>query len=378
MGKSVVSIVLNDFTHDSRVLKECRSLLKAGYKVRVAAMYSPGLSELENQDGLEVRRLKISTQKLPNNVFFSGIKYLQLLWIMYRYAKSADIYHCNDIEALPIGVFAKWMGKNKKVVYDAHEYESEKAGIWGFRKKLIIIFERFFIRYADQIITVGNKIAEEYQKLYNIKKPTVVMNCPVLNEEAYDRTILRTKLSINKDKILLIVQGTLTPDRGIQETLDAFIKVNRDDMALVFMGYGSMKQQIEDFALKHANIYFMPSVAPEVVVSYTSSADVGLTFIENNSLSYYYSLPNKFFEYIHADLAIISWPLFEIEQIINTEKIGVVTKDFSSESIETVLSTLTKEKILEYKLNVKKLKYTFNWKVQEDRLLDIYKYLYNE
>ncbi|RUA32081.1 MAG: hypothetical protein DSY76_00810, partial [Bacteroidetes bacterium] len=234
--KKVVSIVLNDFTHDSRVLKECRSLMGAGFHVRVAAMFSPGLSELENMDGLEVKRLRISTRNLPNNVFFSGVKYLQLLWKMYQYSKDADIFHCNDIEALPIGVFAKWMGRNKKVVYDAHEYEREKSGIWGFRKKLIALFEGFFIRFVDKTITVGNKIADEYAKIYDIEKPVVVMNCPVLKEIPKEESLLRKEFSIPNDQILLIVQGTLTPDRGIQETLDAFVNVNRDDMALVFMG----------------------------------------------------------------------------------------------------------------------------------------------
>ncbi len=375
--RSVVSIVLNDFTHDSRVLKECRSLIGAGYQVRVAAMYSPGLAEKENKDGLEIRRYQISAQKLSKGLFFSGIKYLQLLWKIYRDNREADIYHCNDIEALPIGVFAKWMGKNKRVVYDAHEYESEKSGVWGFRKKLLFVFERFFIKFADQTITVGDKIAEEYARIYNIAKPTVVMNCPVLSKASYDKSLLRKQFSIDADKILLIVQGGLTADRGIQETLDAFVNVNRNDMALVFMGYGSMEEQIKSYATDNNNIFFMPSVPPEVVVSYTASADVGLTFIENSSLSYYYSLPNKFFEYIHADLAIISWPLFEIKKIIEKENIGLITDEFSTESIEKALRTLNKVQIEEYRNNVINLKNQFNWSIQEQRLLDVYKILYN-
>ncbi len=375
MNKRVVSIVLNDFTHDSRVLKECHSLMSGGYKVRVAAMHTVGLPEKEVVDGLEVRRYSISTQQLSKGIFFSAVKYVHLLWKILQDNKDVDIYHCNDIEALPIGVFAKWLGKNKKVVYDAHEYESEKAGVSGFRKKLLFIFERFFIKYANQVITVGDKIADEYARIYSIVKPAVVMNCPVLKNKEYNRSILRKQFSIADETILMIVQGTLTPDRGIQETLDAFINANRDDMALVFMGYGSMEPIIKKYAAKQSNIYFMDSVPPEVVVSYTASADVGLAFIENNNLSYYYSLPNKFFEYIHADLAIISWPLFEIKQIIENEKIGLITEDFSTESIEKALLSLNHEKLLRFKNNVKKLKNKYNWQQQEKILLNVYKKL---
>jgi glycosyltransferase involved in cell wall biosynthesis len=377
MKKSVVSIVLNDFTHDSRVLKECVSLKDAGYSVRVAAMHSVGLAEREIVNEIDVRRYPISLQRLSNGLFFSSLKYLQLLWRIYRDNRNIDIYHCNDIEALPIGVFAKWMGRNKRVVYDAHEYESEKSGVWGFRKKLIFIFERFFIKYADSTITVGDKIAEEYARIYKITKPTVVMNCPILVEKDYNRSLLRKQFSIDNDRIILMVQGTLTPDRGIQETLDAFVKVNRKDMALIFMGYGSMEEQIKKFASKYENIFFMPSVAPDVVVNYTASADVGLTFIENNSLSYYYSLPNKFFEYIHADLAIVSWPLSEIKKIVEENNIGIITQDFTSEAIQTILEKLNKEEINIYKSNMNNLKYKFNWQQQELVLVSVYKDLYN-
>ena len=374
--KKVVSIVLNDFTHDSRVLKECNSLLANTYQVRVAAMHSSGLAEKENKDGLEIRRYPISTQKLSNGLIFSGIKYIHLLWKIYRDNRDADIFHCNDIEALPIGVFAKWMGRGKKVVYDAHEYESEKGGVSSFRKKILFIFERFFIKYADKVITVGEQIGIEYSKLFNIEKPAIVMNCPVLSPKTFDKTLLRKHFAIEDDKVLLILQGVLTADRGIQEILDAFVNVNRSDMALVFMGYGSMADQVKTYAAIHSNIFFMPPVPPEMVVNYTASADLGLIFTENSCLSHYYSMPNKFFEYIHADLAILSWPLYEIKKIVEVNKIGIITQDFTTDAIQSVLEKLNKDDIKKYKENIKNLKYKYNWQAQELILLDVYKSLY--
>jgi glycosyltransferase involved in cell wall biosynthesis len=374
--KKVASIVLNDFRHDSRVLKECRTLINAGYEMAVIAMYADDLPLLETKDGLQVYRVPIATQKLPGNIFFSAVKYIHLLWKMYRIARRYDILHCNDIEALPIGVFTKWLGRSKKVVYDAHEYESEKSGVSGFRKKLLFWFERFFIRHADRVLTVGEQIALEYRRLYNIEKPAVVMNCPVLQERKTNTSLLREKLNIPAEQeLILISQGTLTPDRGINETLDAFMESNRMDMALVFMGYGSLTEKIKQLASERDNIYYMPPVRPEDVVDYTSSADVGLTFIENICLSYYYSLPNKFFEYIHAGLAIISWPSYEMKSIIEEANAGIVTDDFSKEAIVKVLKSLDKVKVEQYKKQSSKLKYKFSWQKQEAVLMEVYKYL---
>lgn len=374
--KKVVSIVLNDFTHDSRVLKECGSLIGAGYQVRVAAMHTIGLAEKENKDGLEVRRYQISAQKLSKGLFFSGIKYLQLLWKIYRDNRDADIYHCNDIEALPIGVIAKWMGKGKKVVYDAHEFESEKAGIGGVHKKLLLLFERFFIRYADRTITVGEQIAKEYQNIFNIEKPALVMNCPVLHEGVETEPLLRREFSINADKTILLSQGALSYDRGIKEMLEAFSNLDRTDLVLIFMGYGDMVDLIKSYSIKHLNIYYLPSVPPEKVLSYTASADVGLIFTQNICLNNYYSLPNKFFEYIHSGLGIIAWPLFEVEKIINKYDIGIITKDFSTASIESSLEMLNKKDIDRYKKNVTDLKYKYNWQQQEAVLLGVYNNLF--
>ena len=375
MMKKVVSIVLNDFTHDSRVLKECRTLISGGYEVRVAAMHSDGLPEKENLDGLEVRRYSISTQTLSKGIVFSAVKYIHLLWKMVRDNKDVDIYHCNDIEALPIGVIAKWIGKNKKVVYDAHEYESEKAGVGGLHKKLLLWFERFFIRYADQTITVGQKIAEEYQRIFKIRQPALVMNCPVLKENRDVKPLLRSELSIGEDKTILLSQGALSYDRGIKEMLEAFSSINRSDLVLVFMGYGDMVEIIKTAAVKYSNIYYLPSVPPDQVLSYTASADIGLLFTQNICLNNYYSLPNKFFEYIHAGIGIISWPLFEISKIVNKHNIGLITEDFSTVSIEKALLNLNKKTIEQYKDNVKGIKNEYNWQQQEKVLLNVYKNL---
>ncbi len=48
----VASIVLNDFQHDARVLKEARSLQKMGHEVTVVAMHAEGLPETEVIDNV--------------------------------------------------------------------------------------------------------------------------------------------------------------------------------------------------------------------------------------------------------------------------------------------------------------------------------------
>lgn len=89
------------------------------------------------------------------------------------------LVHCHDLNTLPIGVAIKlFFNKKVKVVYDAHEYETETVYLKGVERILAKAFERISIRKVDAVITVSESIASAYRKLYNIKKPFLVKNYP--------------------------------------------------------------------------------------------------------------------------------------------------------------------------------------------------------
>jgi glycosyltransferase involved in cell wall biosynthesis len=56
-NKKVCMCVFNNFTHDSRVLKEALSLYKIGYSVTVVARLDDNTSPIENIDGIRVKRI---------------------------------------------------------------------------------------------------------------------------------------------------------------------------------------------------------------------------------------------------------------------------------------------------------------------------------
>jgi len=57
--KKVISIVLNNFKNDSRVLKENISLQKAGYDVKVVALLEDDMDEFEVIQNVSVHRVKL-------------------------------------------------------------------------------------------------------------------------------------------------------------------------------------------------------------------------------------------------------------------------------------------------------------------------------
>ncbi|MBK2095860.1 glycosyltransferase, partial [Francisella philomiragia] len=154
--RKVVSIVLNHFTNDSRVLKENISLHKAGYKVAVVALYKEGLPEYESIDGIEVYRVKNwrSIQYLVNNILNFN-DYLVALKNVAKFVNdlSPDIVHCNDLNELVVGVAVKKFFDYKvKIVYDSHEYQTEQKSIFYSKRcvRIYRLFERYCIKYADK------------------------------------------------------------------------------------------------------------------------------------------------------------------------------------------------------------------------------------
>jgi glycosyltransferase involved in cell wall biosynthesis len=370
--KLVTLIVLNDFRNDSRVLKEAKSLLTNGYDARVLALHDSGLKEYESISGVPIRRVKLITKNLPKNYVFQFFKYVEFLTRAALDCRSSDIVHCNDLDALPVGCVIKFfLNRTIKIVYDAHELETEVNSLRGIAKRIAKFLERKLIFYADAVITVSDSIANQYVKNYSIEKPELVLNCPTYsNRPKQDR--FREFFGIRKDQLIFLYQGALGPSRGIELLIDSFIKLQNKDVVLIFMGFGEYRSLIMQKALLHPNIFFHEAVPPDVLLEYTSSADYGISFTEDSCLNNRYCLPNKVFEYLMAGIPLLVSNLVELRQLVEFNSIGIVAEENTVGGFMEAI-----KKAAEYDLNIfaKNLiasKRRFNWESQEKVLLNLY------
>ncbi|MBS9778875.1 MAG: glycosyltransferase family 4 protein, partial [Campylobacteraceae bacterium] len=236
--KTLISIVLNNFKNDSRVLKENISLKSFGFDPIVVALHEGDLAEFEDISGVAVHRIKLKSRSLPKYKFFQVVKYVEFVFQVIKSYKKNDIFHCNDLNALLSGFLIKtFFNKQAKVIYDAHEYETEVNGYGFVMKTLTKILEKNIIKCADKIITVSDAIADEYVRLYGIKKPYIVLNTPFY-KEIEKKDIFRKKFNIKKEQNIFLYQGRLSKGRGVEITLGAFEALKDDKCVVVFMGYG--------------------------------------------------------------------------------------------------------------------------------------------
>ncbi len=71
--KKIVSIVLNNFVNDNRVLRTAQSLSQAGYDVTVMALKRGNVPLYEERDGFRVKRIELKSDRFHTDKHFTII-----------------------------------------------------------------------------------------------------------------------------------------------------------------------------------------------------------------------------------------------------------------------------------------------------------------
>ncbi|HIC78472.1 MAG TPA: glycosyltransferase, partial [Sulfurovum sp.] len=196
-------------------------------------------------------------------------------------------------------------------------------------------------------------------------------------KEVEKKDIFRETFSIDKVQTIFLYQGNLSRGRGVEVVLETFKRLDNKNSVIVFMGYGELKNLILEYQKEHDNIYFHEAVNPNILLNYTSSADFGISMIEDICLSYRYCLPNKMFEYIMAGVPVIVSNLPEMKKLVEKYGVGVVAKENSQEALSEAIilaSSLDKAHVQKRLNSVKSI---YNWEEQERVLISLYRGVLN-
>jgi glycosyltransferase involved in cell wall biosynthesis len=373
----IISLLVTNFKNDNRVYRMAKSLSQHGFTTTVVAWKKGDVLEKENFNGVEVERVMVSSDRWTRlNFLIGAIQYFEFAFRVVRRYRKADAWHCNDYEAFVIGVLAKITRPKLKLVYDCHELESHRNGKGAFMRFAIRTLEKLFIPWTELVITVSPSIQEFYKTNYNLPFVALVRNLP--NEMHVQRSnTLREKLGLNNEQKVFLYQGMLGKGRGIEVLLNAFEARKTVDAVIVFMGFGALKEKIEEVASRNENVFFVPAVSYAEIPFYTGSADVGVNSVEPTCLSYKFSLPNKLFEYIQSEIPVLTNPLPDCAALVNEFKVGRVIPSWNMKSINEVVNDVLKEDLSFYLPHLKSAKKILNWEVEEQVLISAYKSIPN-
>ncbi|MDC1135638.1 glycosyltransferase family 4 protein [Alphaproteobacteria bacterium] len=368
-----------DIRKDARILKQLLILGKEGYKIAgLGVEFNKNISLNENDKikaaSIETLQIKYIPKFLPR-IIFQIIKPLVIYPLAFLAIKRLrpQIIHCHDIVMLPLAVGLKFL-LGTKIIYDAHELESNRAGLNWFYGLAIYYFEKIFWQQIDGLITVSESIQNWYLKKMGAKISTVIYNIPKIKATKSEKgsNYLREKFSISENYKIFIYVGLFSDGRGIDHLLRLFLTL-QNDACIVFLGFGKKQKEIEFAASVSDKIFFHHAVSHDRVVEICMSADVGACLIENVSLSDYLCLPNKLFEYAFARKRILASDLPEISSIVEKYNLGEVCT-LDPQSIERAVIKLIK---IEEKTHHGEFIKKYSLENQNKKLLNFYRYIEN-
>lgn len=243
---------------------------------------------------------------------------------IYRQAKqyAPTLVYCNDLDTLLAGFMMK-AELGVELIYDAHEIYPEqfadhmRSEIWhGFYTGL----EKALVPHADGRLTVCESLGAYFAEHYAAPGFVTIRNAPSLRHLP-DASILERR----RDRRKLLYHGAYYPYRGLDEIIDAAAMIENAD--IVFRGVGGYGAELEKRAASRGvadRVTFMPPVPVDQLVGTASDGDIGLNPFINVCRNTEFALPNKFFEYMMAGLAVASSDLVEMRRLTRQLDVGIL------------------------------------------------------
>ncbi|HPC48205.1 MAG TPA: glycosyltransferase, partial [Deltaproteobacteria bacterium] len=234
-----------------------------------------------------------------------------------------DAYHANDWVTLPLA--ARAAAKNKAaLVLDLHEYaplQYEHRPGWWIQKRLVTHVLRRYAPHVDASITVCEPIAKRYRDEFGLD-PVVIMNCPEPAAVAPHATDPRN--------IRLVHHGIASPARHPEIMIETIALCDpRYSLHLMFLE-NDYVPELKRLAHRKApgRVFFHDPVPPEDITQTIARFDVGFFPIPPVNYNYHACLPNKFFEFVCAGLAVAIGPSPAMAELVTRHGFGVISPSF--------------------------------------------------
>jgi len=362
----VIVSVTNDLIIDKRVDRVCNTLSDEGHDVILIGRqlsYSQKLGPRK----YETKRLRLFFNKGP--LFYTAYNIQLFLFLLFN---KADLLIANDLDTLLANYMVSKI-KDVNLIYDTHEYFCHVPELDNrpFVKGIWLSIEARIFPKLKHIITVNNSLAEIYGKAYGVEL-AVIRNVPNTSDKD-GAAKSRRDLGLPEDKKIIVYQGAVNKDRGLEESILAMRDI---DAVLLIVGDGDISTSLKELTKENElenKILFTGRVPFEQLPHYTANADLGLALEKDSNLNYKYSLSNKIFDYIHAGIPILATPLAEVKLLFEKYEIGdFIASHDSSKIAEAIGSMLTNtDKRMYWADNCRKAAEEYCWEKEQDKLLDL-------
>jgi glycosyltransferase involved in cell wall biosynthesis len=363
----VVHLTSAHRAEDPRIFwKECLSLAQAGYRVSlVVTEESAGKRQAQTVEIVAVKRRSGRFARMLASAVAVAAAGLR---------QHATIYHFHDPELIPAGLVLRLLGK--QVIYDAHEDlprdvlfktwvpQYLRPPVAGFATAL----EWIAGRALSGIVAATPTIARRFPA----GRTALVQNFAQPSEFAVENALPRSR----RRSIAFV--GFVTIERCAVEVVEAIAKVQRfPDIRLVIAGPMDPPALFDRLAASPGwpRVDYRGLQSREGVRRVLMEASAGLA-VFHPLQAYLDSQPIKMFEYMAAGLPIIAADFPRFREIVEENGCGICVSPRDpaaiAAAIEWIFDHPTEAEEMGRRGRRLALE-SFNWKTEEDALLQLYR-----
>lgn len=349
MKQRLLILSFSDISQDARVRKQV-DLFAKQYEVTTCGFGEAARSDIEH----------ISLDASVPKIF----KYLEALALRahlyalpYRWhprsraarralrGRSFDAVLANDFDT--VGA-ARAVTDPSRIHADLHEYfpglHDQNPDWVKLRKPFMEWVLRNIVADVGSVSTVSETIASRYEKEFGFAAAVVRNAAPLAQLQP-------TQVG---EPIRLVHSGVAQANRRIEVMMEAAAKSRANltlDLYLTGVGsdyHGSLVTLAHQLGHR---VTVHPPVQQRELVGVLNQYDVGVFILPETNTNYRLALPNKFFDYVQARLALVISPTVDMERLLHRYDLGVVTEGVGVDEVVAAFDELNPEAVHGWKQN---------------------------
>lgn len=360
----VCFVYLGPLKYRGRLFKQIKTLQDAGHECELVH----GRVETEPPDYSQY-----SFPVTPFRVFEQKNKLLTIgsqLWFNIRAALfirriSPEAVVCVALGGALSGALVKKIYRDIRYIYDCNELFLEstssliKRGVWRQVQKYVLC-------RADVVMHAEQNRLNYFNKTYPNKAQSFLLE----NLPHYRLNVPKRDGECSR----FVYLGILSPDRYVEEMIDAFSGLDDRGITLDLIGFGRDEYELKIKGLCEANsrknIRILTPIAHDQIADALKDYDVGIAFYRNTNLNNYYCAPNKVYDYIQMGMPVLTNDFPGLIDIIQQNEAGICIQRMGVSHVkEAVLRVATGEfrpKVTEA------LRKRYSWEVQQTGYLKLF------
>ncbi|MCU1416323.1 MAG: hypothetical protein JWP32_497, partial [Schumannella sp.] len=309
----ILSISFSPLRSDARVLRQLRLLGEAGDVTSLGFGPAPEPAAGSVSEHLEIP-VSASLPQTPLGVLKLALHRHRSVELDAPAVRAAlavlkgrrfDLIVANEARALPLAFAIA--GDSVPVWGDMHEWAPEERTHVLSWRLLVAPFMTWvcatYLPRCAAVTTVGSAIATLYHDRFGVRTE-VVRNSLAPQDLAPS--------PLQPGRIRLVHSGAAVPGRNIEALIDGALAADERftlDLFLVRGGDGGAYwKKLRALAAGSPRITFHDAVAPHELPGTLNAFDVGVYSVPIITTNHRYMLPNKFFDFVQARLAIVFSP----------------------------------------------------------------------